>query len=314
MSTIKKKKFYLISFYRFIEIKNKNKLKLIIHNFFKEKLVRGTILISDEGINGSLSGIKLELESFIYFIKKELKIRKINVNNFHIDFLPFNRFKIRLKKEIISLGKKNIKINKFRNNHLKPSEWHQLIKNKTLKLLDVRNNYEISIGKFKNSINPNTESFREFPEKLNNIKISKDEKIGLYCTGGIRCEKASNQLKQLGYKNVYQLKGGIINYLNYAKNKKIESMWTGECFVFDDRVTVNKNLQKGNYIQCYACRNPISKADTKLKSYAKGISCKYCIDLKSAKQKKSLIDRQMQMELNHSRKKDYVFKKIYDIN
>ncbi len=314
MSKNQKKNFYLISFYRFVPISNKKKLKIKIDKFLKDELVRGTILISNEGINGSLSGEMSVLDSFINFLRKELKIYKLNMSRLNVDSLPFNRFKVRLKKEIISTGKNNINIKKYQNNHVNPSEWHQLIKNKHFKLLDVRNNYEISIGKFKNSINPNTNTFREFPDKLDRIKISKCDNIGIYCTGGIRCEKASYQLKKKGYKNIFQLKGGIISYLKYVKEKKIDSMWTGECFVFDDRVTINKKLQKGKYIQCYACRSPITKADKKLKSYKKGISCKYCINTKSMRQIKSLTDRQKQIALNEMRNNDYTFKKISILN
>ena len=146
---------------------------------------------------------------------------------------------------------------------MSPSEWHKMLKTNKLKIVDVRNNYEISIGKFRNAINPYTSSFREFPDTIDNMEISKDENIGIYCTGGIRCEKASKQLTLLGYKNVYQLEGGIINYLKYAKRTKVKTMWTGECFVFDDRVTINSNLDKGKFFQCYGCRRPIQKKDFK---------------------------------------------------
>ena len=254
-----KDKFQLFSFYRFIKIEDTKNLKIFIENKLKNKIVRGTILLSDEGINGSLSGKIKILDEFIISLKRELNIRKLNFNSNEINFLPFNRLKIRIKKEIISTGRKYNFTNKFRSNHVSPSEWHKMLKTNKLKIVDVRNNYEISIGKFRNAINPYTSSFREFPDTIDNMEISKDENIGIYCTGGIRCEKASKQLMQLGYKNIYQLEGGIINYLQYAKNTQVKSMWTGECFVFDDRVTINKNLDKGKYFQCYGCRRPIQK-------------------------------------------------------
>ncbi len=289
-------KFKLISFYRFTKIKNKNKLKFKIENLLVNKLIKGTILLSDEGINGSLCGKKEIFDPLFSFLKKELKIRKLNSNITNVSFIPFNRLKVRLKKEIVSLGKDNISVKTFRNNHVTPSQWHKILQNKKFKIIDVRNDYEVSIGKFKNSIKPNTKSFRQFPDRIKKMKISKEENIGLYCTGGIRCEKASDHLKKIGYKNIYQLEGGIINYLKYMKNKKIQSMWIGECFVFDDRVTINKNLDKGKYLQCYGCRRPIQKKDTKSIHYKKGVHCSYCYKFRTQEQIKRSTTRQQQID------------------
>ena len=304
------KNFQLFSFYRFTKIKDKKQLKMFIENKLKNKIVRGTVLLSNEGINGSISGEKVLLDEFIVSLKRELNIKKLNINSNKINFLPFNRLKIRIKKEIISTGRNYNLKDKFRNNHVSPSEWHKMLKTEKLKIIDVRNDYEISIGKFRNAINPHTSSFREFPDTIKNMKISRDDKIGIYCTGGIRCEKASKQLTLLGYKNVYQLEGGIINYLKYAKRTKVKTMWTGECFVFDDRVTINSNLDKGKFFQCYGCRRPIQKKDFKSKYYKKGVHCPYCYKYKTEKKIKSSTTRQQQIDNAIRNKSESPFIKI----
>jgi UPF0176 protein len=306
--------FELFSFYRFIKIHNKEKIKLKLDRFVKKLKLRGTILVSDEGINGSISGNKDDLFKTIKFIKQLLCIRKIHINKNSINFLPFNRLKIRLKKEIISLGLENVKVNKFNNNHLEPREWNNLINKKDTLIIDVRNEYEISIGKFANSINPQTKSFREFPKKLNELKIKKNINLALYCTGGIRCEKASILFKQKGFKKIYQLKGGILNYLESEKNSNKKSLWNGECFVFDNRVTVNRKLQTGKYLQCHGCRHPITLNDTKLKSFIKGVSCKHCYKKRSKRQIINSSVRQNQIEIAEDKGLSHPFKKIFASN
>ena len=286
----------IISFYKFIKINNKTLLKKKIEIFLEGKLVRGTVLLANEGINGSLAGKEKDVDKIIEFIKKQLKIRKIKLKINDISYLPFNKTKIRLKKEIVSLGKGKIDVERLKGKLVSPSEWNNLIGNKNIITIDVRNNFEIDIGKFKNSINPNTNSFREFPKQFRKLKLNKDTEIAMYCTGGIRCEKASAYLKSNGYNKIYQLDGGIIQYLNYIRDNRVQSYWDGECFVFDDRVTINKNLEKGNYLQCYGCRHPITKNDTKLKSYEKGVSCKYCFSEKSETKIKSLRTRNVQIQ------------------
>ena len=286
----------IISFYKFIKINNKTLLKKKIEIFLEGKLVRGTVLLANEGINGSLAGKEKDVDKIIEFIKKQLKIRKIKLKINDISYLPFNKTKIRLKKEIVSLGKGKIDVERLKGKLVSPSEWNNLIGNKNIITIDVRNNFEIDIGKFKNSINPNTKNFREFPKEFRKLKLNKDTEIAMYCTGGIRCEKASAYLKSNGYNKIYQLDGGIIQYLNYIRDNRVQSYWDGECFVFDDRVTINKNLEKGNYLQCYGCRHPITKNDTKLKSYEKGVSCKYCFSEKSETKIKSLRTRNVQIQ------------------
>ena len=204
--------------------------------------------------------------------------------------------KVRLKKEIVSLGKPNIDVNSMTGKYIEVDKWNKLMSRKDIKIIDVRNPYEINVGKFEKSLNPSTNNFRQFPMNFKKMKIKKDDEIAMYCTGGIRCEKASAYLNKLGYKKVYQLKGGILNYLNHYKDDKKNNKWQGECFVFDNRVTVNKTLSKGKFSQCYGCRSPITKKDIKSKFYIKGVSCPHCFQKRTEKQKSRSYSRQRQIE------------------
>ena len=300
----------IYSFYRFLEISNKKQIKKNLDYYFKFKVIRGTILLADEGINATISGDDETLENTVKFIKRQLKIRKLDIKKNNTNFLPFNKMKVRLKKEIVSLGVGDFKSKNFNGKYIHPSDWDDIIFDKNTKVIDVRNMYEINIGKFKNSINPLTNTFREFPKKINNLNLSKKDKIAMYCTGGIRCEKASAYLKNQGYKNIYQLKGGIIKYLEYSKNENKKSLWDGECFVFDERVTLNKELERGKYLQCHGCRTPIKIEDTLSKKYKKGVSCPYCFDIRSNTQKKRSLDRQIQINLAEEKGSLHPFKKI----
>lgn len=303
-------KYFVYTFYDFIKIIDKKSLKLEIDNFIKSKSIRGTILLADEGINASISGNKKDLENIIEFIKKKINIKTLNLKVNETDFLPFNKFKVRLKKEIVSLGKGKIEVNKNTAIRVNPLNWNKIVRDTNTILLDVRNKFEIAIGKFENSLNLNTVSFREFPSKIVSEKFNKDAKVAMYCTGGIRCEKASAYLRSIGYKNLYQLDGGIINYLEYYKEKKHETLWSGECFVFDDRVTIDQNLKKGNYLQCYGCRMPLSEDDLISDKYIKGIVCPNCYKNRSNKQKLSSFMRQKQIDIAERGNKKHRFKKI----
>ena len=305
--------FKVYSFYRFIEIKNKIKIKNKIENFIINKKLRGTILIANEGINGSISGREVDLNLLLKFIKQLIKIRKIEIKINNVNYLPFNRIKIRIKKEIVSLGKGKIVKNKRKRNFINPSEWDDLIIQKDTVLIDLRNTYEIKIGSFRNSINPLTNSFRDFPKKFKKMNFKKDKKIAMYCTGGIRCEKASNYLSQEGYKNIFQLKGGIINYLDYLQKNKKRTNWKGECFVFDNRVTINKKLKPGKYIQCHGCRAPITQKEAMSEMYMKGVTCPYCFNERSDKQKKSSMSRQKQINLAEIKNKKHPFSRITEL-
>ena len=302
--------FYVYSFYRFKDIKNKKAIKLKLEKYISNKVIRGTILVADEGMNGSISGSKDDLLNVIKFIKKLLCIKKLDIKINSVEFLPFNKIKIRLKREIVSLGKGIITISNKTNKFIDPSKWDNFIKQRKVKLIDLRNTYEIDIGKFKRAINPHTNNFREFPKQFEKMKIRKNDTIAMYCTGGIRCEKAAGYLKQKGYKNIYQLKGGIISYLSHFRDKEIKTQWNGECFVFDNRITIDKKLKTGNYLQCHGCRNPITKKDTKSKKYKKGVHCHKCYDIRTKDQKERSLNRQIQIDNAELKNENHPFKKI----
>ena len=207
--------FYIFSFYKFVKVRNKSIIKTKIESFLSDKIVRGTILLADEGINASISGSLKDLDIIIRYIEELINVNELDIKKNQTNFLPFNRMKVRLKNEIVSLGLGTIDIDRFTGKFIEPSEWDNILKDKNAIILDVRNIFEIEIGNFLNAKNPQTKSFREFPLQIEKLNLNKNDQIAMYCTGGIRCEKASSYLKMKGFKNVSQLNGGIIKYLEY---------------------------------------------------------------------------------------------------
>lgn len=291
------------SFYQFLKIINLYDLKTKIFNQAKRNKILGTILIAKEGINGSISGKNESVKKITKLLQREVSgniLFKYSKN----EKQPFLRLKVKIKKEIVRLGIKGLKPNLTTGKYVSPKEWDKFITNEDVIILDTRNNYETEIGSFKESIIPKTKTFSEFPNWIKqNKEILKNKKIAMYCTGGIRCEKASSYLLDIGYEDVFQLEGGVLNYLKEVKNKK---KWKGECFVFDERVSVNDKLEKGNFIQCYACRNPLSKKDRLSGSYIKGVSCPKCYNKTSSKKKKSFLERQKQISLSKERGEKHI--------
>jgi UPF0176 protein len=307
-----KKKIFIYAFYRFINLKNLKSIKDQLEVFIQKKNIYGTILIASEGINGTISGQENQLIDFIKILKSTLKIRKLPIKITKNEFVPFYRMRIRLKKEIVTIGKKTVNPENKTGKYISPRDWDKIINSKDYVIFDTRNKYEIDIGSFKNSKKTNLNSFREFPKFIKKQKFNKNQKIAMFCTGGIRCEKASSYLIDKGYKNIFQLEGGILNYLEYKKNYK-STTWEGECFVFDNRVAVNKKLKRGRYDQCYGCRHPITKEDKKLKSFINGVSCKYCINKRSERQINASLTRQRQIDLAEKKRVNHPFRKIKEL-
>jgi len=281
----------VLSFYKFIEIKDLLSFKLHLKKFLEKKKIKGNITISLEGINGSISGKKKNLDISISLIQKKLNINYFDEKNFSISKIsPFKELKIKLKNEVVPInelvGKDYINYNK-----IDPHDWNKFILDKDVQLIDIRKNFEFEIGNFKNSLNPNVKIFRNFPDFFNKIK-DKNSKIALYCTGGIRCEKMSNYLKKRGFTKIYQLKGGILNYLNSVEEKN--SLWNGECFVFDQRVTVLHGSKIGSYTICGGCSMPIKKDEKYSNFYEKGVLCSKCFYEKTDEQKKRFRMRENQ--------------------
>ena len=277
------------------------------NSILKINSVRGTIIISNEGLNGAISGEKKDILKIIHRIKKFYNFKNFDSHNLSkCAFQPFHKPKIKIKKEVVPIGIKIFKINN-KKTYIEPNKWNSFLKKKDIKIIDARKPFEFNMGTFKGAENPNIDNFRDFPNYLK--KIDKKKPIAMFCTGGIRCEKATNYLVKKGYKKVYQLKGGIINYL---KNINIKSsLWSGECYVFDNRVSLKHKLKLGTYIICSGCRKPVSKDEKKSKKYQMGISCPKCYDKLSISQKERFAMRQKQILLAKKMGKNYLFKKEY---
>ncbi len=286
---------------------------LIVHNEIRKKLkefsIYGTILVGDEGINGTISSSNNEnLSKALDYIKSHKGFDDLDIKYSSSDKNPFVRLKVKLKEEIVTIGDKSIDPTKSAGEYVEPEDWNDLIGDKNTIIIDTRNNYEYSIGTFKNSLNPNTTKFREFPKWLKKNKFTAHEKnnknIAMFCTGGIRCEKASSLMKKRGFKNVYHLKGGILKYFESVSKEK--SRWQGECFVFDDRVSVKHDLSQGTYDMCHGCRMPITENDKKSKKYIRGVACPECFDKTSEEQKLRYKSRQKQVDLAKERNQKHI--------
>ena len=298
--------FYISGFYKFKKIKNlkKNKKKLL--SYFFNYSIRGTIIISTEGINGTISSNKKNLDLTLNKIKKIFNFVKFDSFNFSKSkFQIFHRGKVKIKKEVVPIGIKVIK--RRLKNYVEPQEWNKLINNNNTYLIDVRKPFEYKVGTFKGAINPEVNNFRDFPKYLRNL--NKNKPLAMFCTGGIRCEKASVYLEKKGFKNVYQLKGGILNYLK--KTKKNNSLWRGECYVFDNRVSIKHGLVPGSFSMCSGCRKPISKKDKKSNKYEEGVSCPNCHDILTNSQKERFRMRQKQINLAKKLGKKHIFQKEF---
>jgi len=285
--------FYISGFYKFKKTINIKKNKKYIQNYFINNSIRGTIILSTEGINGTISAKKKKLDLAMNQIKKTFRFGNFDsLNLSKCKFQPFHRVKVKIKKEVVPIGIKVLK--RKLKNHVEPTGWNKLINNKNTFLLDVRKAFEYKVGTFKGAINPQVNNFREFPRYLKNLDKGKD--IAMFCTSGVRCEKASIYLEKKGFKNVYQLKGGIINY--FKKIKKNKTLWRDECFVFDNRISIKHGLVPGNFSMCSGCRKPISNKDKESKKYEEGVSCPNCHDSLTISQKERFRMRQKQINLS----------------
>ena len=282
----------VLSFYKLLKITKLKSLKKLLIKKINALSIKGLVILSPEGINGTLVGSANNILIIKKLIVKNLHISKFDIQNLtKSKFIPFLKAKIKIKNEVVPINEKYIFDKKLKKKYLTPLQWNKFLELKNSKIVDVRKPFEYDVGTFKKAINPNTYNFREFKNYLSTVK--KDEQIGMFCTGGIRCEKASNYLYKNGFKNIYMLKGGIINYFNKIKPKK--SKWRGECFVFDNRVTIKKDATPGSYGICNGCRMPISSKDMKSSKYKIGLSCPKCYDNLSDNQIKRFTMRHNQI-------------------
>ena len=300
--------FTIFGFYKFHKINDLKKNQKILNNILINNNLRGLIIISKEGLNGSISGKNYDIKNSIIKLKNIFGLKNFDsISNSKSKFNPFHKPKVKIKKEVVPM---NLKIqNRFdkKSSHIEPRKWNELINNKETFLLDVRKPFENRIGSFKKSVNPDINNFKDFPKYLK--KLKKNQSIAMFCTGGIRCEKASIYLKKRGFKKIYQLKGGILNYLKKIKPKN--SLWKGECFVFDNRVSLKHGLVQGTYSICGGCRQPVSVKDKKSKKYEEGVTCPNCFNKLTKNQKSRFRMRQSQIYKAKLSGKKYNFQKEY---
>lgn len=264
------------------------------HNVF------GTLLLAEEGVNGTIAGQRADIDNVLGLLKSDSRTAGLVHKESYTDEMPFHRLKVRLKKEIVTMGVSDTDPNKIKGTYQNAEQWNALITDPDVLVIDTRNEYEVSIGSFRNAVSPHTQTFREFPEYVKNeLADQKTRKIAMFCTGGIRCEKSTSYLKSQGFTNVYHLQGGILKYLETVKPE--DNLWEGECFVFDDRVSVNKDLEPGAYEQCHACRRPLAKEDKASVHYRAGISCPYCIEEYDDERRARFAERQKQIKLARER-------------
>ena len=271
--------------------------------------IKGTVLLAHEGINGTIAGAPTQVRELLAFLRSDPRIADLEHKEAIATEPPFHRMKVRLKKEIVTLGQPSVKPSELTGEYVKPEDWNALISDPEVIVIDTRNDYEVALGTFKNARDPNTKAFRELPEKIaSDPDITPDKKIAMFCTGGIRCEKSTAYLRQQGFNEVYHLEGGILKYLETIP--KEQSLWQGECFVFDERVSVDHDLKPGHFELCRACRHPISDEDKTSPHFQEGVACPRCFDQTNEEQRRRFAERQKQMELAAARNEVHIGAKM----
>jgi UPF0176 protein len=281
------------AFYKFAKLPDFQQLQAPFLEFCLSVNINGTILLAAEGVNGTVAGSRNSIDCLISFLKAEPRLHDIEHKESFTNEPPFDRMKVKLKKEIVPLGVSTVNPNELVGTYVSPEEWNELISDPEVIIVDTRNDYEVDIGTFKGAIDPKTKRFRDFPAFVcDTLDPDKHKKVAMFCTGGIRCEKASSYMLQQGFKEVFHLKGGILKYLEKIPADK--SLWDGECFVFDQRIAVGNGLIVGDHEQCYACRHPVSPQDRESSKFRLGVSCPYCFDNLPEKTRSRAIERQKQ--------------------
>ncbi len=297
--------FSVCALYKFVSLPDYRSLQQPLLEHCLSLNIKGTLLLAEEGINGTISGSAEEVQQLIDYLERDTRLCGIDYKFSEVNEKPFYRMKVKLKREIVTLGVEGIDPNKTVGQYVAPEHWNALISDPDVLVLDTRNDYEVEIGSFEGAVNPNTSSFREFPQYVaDNCNPEKHRKVAMFCTGGIRCEKASSFMLEQGFEQVYHLQGGILNYLDSVPEE--ESLWRGDCFVFDNRVTVNHQLQEGQYDQCHACRRPITNEDKKSPHYIEGVSCDRCYAFSSDSRKARFAERQKQIALAKQRNEQHI--------
>ena len=297
--------------YKFVTLDNFEAIRPSLLQVMEDNLIRGTLLLASEGINGTVAGSREAIDTLLAWFKHDERLADIDYKESYTDIPPFHCTKVKLKKEIVTMGVEGIDPKQVVGTYVDPKNWNDLISDPEVVLVDTRNDYEYQVGTFRNAINPNTETFREFPQYVkDNLDPAKHKKVAMFCTGGIRCEKSTAYMKEQGFEEVYHLKGGILKYLEDVPEDN--TLWDGECFVFDERVTVNHKLEKGEYDQCHACRLPITEDEKLDARYQKGVSCPHCYDKLTDEQRQRFAEREKQVELAKRRGEAHIGSEVQD--
>ncbi len=291
----------IAAFYKFVPLPDFEEMRYPLLAFCKKHDLKGTILLAHEGVNSTISGTREAVDALFAHLRSDARLADLEWKESYHDNQPFERMKVRLKKEIVRMGQETLDMNLV-GKYVEPKEWDALISSPDVAVIDTRNDYEIGIGTFERAIDPKTKTFRQFPKWAENWaqdKLDGKTKVAMFCTGGIRCEKSTALLKEQGFEEVYHLKGGILNYLE--KIPQEQSLWQGECYVFDNRVAVNHALEKGSFDLCHGCRHPITDADKQSALYEQGICCPRCHPTLTMEQRRRFEERQRQIELAKQR-------------
>ena len=285
------------SLYRFLDLKEPDKFRDQLKQQCDIEGLLGTMLIATEGFNGSLSGDEASIVRVMDWIREQFDIEEeLDVRWNDVDEAPFRKMRVKVKNEIVTLGRPDILPHKRTGEHVDAERWNELIADPDVVVIDTRNHYEVEVGTFPGAIDPGNDSFREFPEFAKELaEQSTDRPLAMFCTGGIRCEKATALMLELGFNDVYHLQGGILNYLAEVDDEN--NKWNGECFVFDTRVAVDRDLTEGGYVQCHACRRPLSAAEMESPDYREGVSCPKCVNEADEDRLARLEERRKQVAL-----------------
>ena len=297
--------FVVAALYKFVSLPDYREMREPLLQCCLDAEVKGTLLLAEEGINGTIAGSRAGIDTVLDYLRTDPRLADLQHKESYDEKQPFYRMKVKLKREIVTMGVDGIDPNKVVGTYVKPRDWNALISDPEVLLLDTRNDYEVEIGSFKGAVDPKTDTFREFPDYVSeHYDPQRHKKVAMFCTGGIRCEKASAYMKQAGFEEVYHLEGGILKYLEEVD--EAESLWQGECFVFDNRVAVTHGLEKGHYELCHGCRRPIDDSDKASPHYEEGVSCPACHDTLSDDQRQRFRERQKQVELARQRQVAHV--------
>jgi len=293
------------AFYMFVHLPDYRELRSPLLATCRKNRIRGTVLLAEEGINGTIAGTRAEVDAVLNYLRRDARLSGLEHKESFVAAMPFYRMKVKLKEEIVTMGVPAVDPNRRVGVSVGPEQWNALVSDPEVLVIDTRNQYEYDIGTFRNAVSPRTRSFREFPDFVREqLDPEKHTRIAMFCTGGIRCEKATSYLLDQGFAEVYHLRGGILRYLEEVQPEK--NLWQGECFVFDGRVAVDQNLERGSHEMCYACRMPLTPEDRKSSAYEEGISCPHCQPVLTAEKRSRLQERQHQVELARLRNEQHI--------